>query len=85
MDNVIAITTRDVYGAVKAYPANDQALKLAAIAGTATLTPGALSIARDMGFVIRHITVDQNGFSISDTPSANDALAEILGEYGVSA
>ena len=74
MDNVVAITVRSVYGEDKFYPHNDQARSLAAIAGTKTLTRDVLLVAQDMGFIIRRITADRD-----------DALAEILGEYGVSA
>ena len=74
MNDVIAITVRSVYGVDKYYPSNDQAKKLAAIAGTTTLTGPTLRMAEDMGFRLRRITPDRDA-----------ALVEILGEYGVSA
>jgi len=74
MIDVIAVTIKNVYGEPKAYPANEQAQILADIAGTKTLTVNTLRCAEDMGFIIRRIT-----------PNVNDAMAEILGEYGVTA
>lgn len=38
MDSIIAIRLREVYGSVKAYPANEQAERLADMVGTKTLT-----------------------------------------------
>ena len=50
MQNVITVSLKDVYGTTKAYPANDQAVKLAALVGTKTLTPSTLMQAKAMGF-----------------------------------
>lgn len=43
----IAVKFRTVYGVERIYPANDAAMALADIAGTATLSPGILRNARD--------------------------------------
>jgi hypothetical protein len=50
MQDIITVTLKDVYGTVKAYPANVQAEKLAALVGTKTLTVQTLRLAKDMGF-----------------------------------
>jgi len=52
MNSRIEIKLRDVYGTTKAYPANDQAERLAKLSQTKTLTRFALSHAADMGFEI---------------------------------
>lgn len=39
-----------VYGNVVCYPVNEQAQRVAKLAGTKTLTPQALKIAKEMGF-----------------------------------
>lgn len=65
---IVEVTIRNVYGADKVYPANDLAYSLAELAGTATLTPRALAIARDMGFEVRI----KSGLSA-------DTLAAVLG------
>lgn len=48
----IELTTKQVYGATKLYPANDQARDLARLAGTTTLTMETLNIARRMGMEV---------------------------------
>jgi len=70
MDNVIAVTLKDVYGAVKAYPANEQAERLASLVGTKTLTVATLRSAAAMGFTLRYI----DRFGAAETWSA-DAFA----------
>jgi hypothetical protein len=45
----IQVTAKSVYGETKFYPANLTAAKLAAIAGTKTLTISALMLASEMG------------------------------------
>jgi hypothetical protein len=52
MDKLIQIKVREVYGVAKVYPVNAQAKLLAEIAGTKTLTHGALTRAERMGFQI---------------------------------
>ena len=52
MNTTIQIGKRDVYGAAKYYPANDQAHNLAKLIGTKTLTARAINQARAMGFDI---------------------------------
>lgn len=54
MDTTIAISLKDVYGQVKAYPANEQATKLANLVGTKTLTVQTLIDAASMGFRITY-------------------------------
>ena len=65
---IVEVTIRNVYGADKVYPANDLARSLAELAGTTTLTPRALAIARDMGMEVRI----KSGLSA-------DTLADVLG------
>lgn len=45
----IIVRAKSVYGQSKIYPVNEAAKKLAAIAGTTTLTTQALRLAREMG------------------------------------
>ena len=52
MNNIIKVSIRNVYGEDKVYPLDSQATKLAMLAGTKTLTPYTLRIARAMGFEI---------------------------------
>ena len=51
----IKVQLKEVYGTVKAYPANDQAVRLAAIAGSKTLTGRTLRLAEDMGLKVEEI------------------------------
>lgn len=55
----VQIQIRNVYGEEKAYPANDQARCIAAIAGTKTLTRHSLVYVLAMGATI--IEVDRHG------------------------
>ena len=52
MNNEIQVTIRSVYGLNKAFPTNDQAANLAAMAGTKTVTARTLAQAKKMGFDI---------------------------------
>ena len=54
MQTTITVSLRSVYGVTKAYPANDQAEKLADLVGTKTLTPATLLQAAKMGFRITY-------------------------------
>lgn len=51
----IEVFVRSVYGAHKAYPANDAAELLAEIAGTKTLDPKTLALAERLGFEIKQV------------------------------
>jgi hypothetical protein len=55
MQTIIAVTLKDVYGQTKAYPANDQASRLAALVGTKTLTVETLRQAQAMGFALTYV------------------------------
>lgn len=59
MNTKIEVTLKDVYGAIKAYPHNDQAKRLAGMVGTKTLTVSTLRDAKAMGFDL--IYVDRFG------------------------
>lgn len=52
MNTTILVEVRQFYGCTKVYPMNDQADRLAAIAGTTTLTPYTLQQAEAMGFTV---------------------------------
>ena len=52
MNQRIEVKLRDIYGATKAYPANEQAERLARLANTKTLTYATLSQAAEMGFEV---------------------------------
>jgi hypothetical protein len=71
METRIERTLREVYGTVKAYPVNEQAKRLAALAGTKTLTADTLRTARDMGFDL--VYVDR--FGAVESWSDNHSLA----------
>ncbi len=64
MQTEIQITIKSVYGETKAYPANDQARRLAGMVGTKTLTPSILEQARTMGF--RIVEVDRFGQAVGE-------------------
>ena len=67
----IEVTIKDVKVVevtIDIWPANPLARSIAELAGTATLTPRALAIARDMGFEVRI----KSGLSA-------DTLADVLG------
>lgn len=51
----IHVQVRTVYGRPSIYPANDAARTLARIAGTETLTPHALRLAKELGHVVHEI------------------------------
>jgi hypothetical protein len=55
MNTTILVEVRQVYGCTKVYPMNDQAKRLAGIAGTATLTPYTLQQAEAMGFTVTQV------------------------------
>lgn len=59
METAIKVQIRDVYGRPVAYPANQQAERLADMVGTKTLTIQTLRQAKAMGFVL--IEVDRRG------------------------
>ena len=44
------VEIKEVYGNKTIYPLNDQALLLARIAGTKTLTPSTIDLAKKLGF-----------------------------------
>lgn len=52
MQTTIKVQVRTVYGREAIYPACPQAVKLAKLAGTKTLTPEAMCVIREMGFGI---------------------------------
>lgn len=52
MNQRIEVKLRDIYGSTKAYPANEQAERLARLANTKTLTYATLSHAAEMGFEV---------------------------------
>ena len=52
MDNLIQVEARARYGGTDLHPMNHQAKLLAQLAGTKTLTPGTLDIAKELGFEI---------------------------------
>lgn len=52
MNTTITVSLRDVYGKTVAYPACDQARRLAELVGTTTLTGSTLLKAKRMGFDI---------------------------------
>ena len=51
----IAVTLKESYGRTLAYPANEQAHKLAAMLGAKTLTAHVLRQAQDMGLTLAYI------------------------------
>lgn len=52
----IEVEVRSVYGVATIYPCNDSAKVLAQIAGTKTLTPRVLELARDLGLQVVDMT-----------------------------
>lgn len=64
MNNLIEIVVRDVYGVPTVYPVNEQAKRLAAIAGTKTLTQAALQHAEAMGFLIQNVSRPASWISV---------------------
>jgi hypothetical protein len=56
MSAVVLVEVRNVYGRDTIYPANDNAERLAAIAGTKTLQPRHLELARGLGLEVREVT-----------------------------
>ncbi len=59
MKLVIQVEIKSVYGALKAYPANESAELLAQIAGTRTLASHTLALAERMGMVIKQVQPNQ--------------------------
>ena len=51
----IAVTLKESYGRTLAYPANEQAHKLAAMLGAKTLTAHVLRQAQDMGLALAYV------------------------------
>ena len=51
--SVVLVRFDRVYGLIKCYPANAQAETLARIAGTKTLKPETLTLARALGLTVR--------------------------------
>ena len=73
MENQIHVTLKDVYGKAKAYPANEQAKRLAMLVGNKTLTFVTLAQASTMGFRIMR---DIPGRGVADiTPNEMDSIA----------
>ena len=54
IETTILVEIRESYGARRAYPANEQAQRLARLVGAKTLTRATLDAARDMGFRVAH-------------------------------
>jgi hypothetical protein len=52
MNKTITVLTKDVYGQEKIYPVSEEAIKLAKLAGTKTLTPAAIQIIKSLGYSI---------------------------------
>jgi hypothetical protein len=52
MNKTITVLTKDVYGQEKIYPVSEDAIKLAKLAGTKTLTPAAIQIIKSLGYSI---------------------------------
>lgn len=68
MNTIVACTLKDVYGKTLAYPANEQAKRLAALVGSKTLTVSTLKQAHEMGFSLHY--VDRFGAFEAWSPSA---------------
>ena len=51
----IAVTLKESYGRTLAYPANEQAHRLAAMLGAKTLTAHVLRQAQDMGLTLAYV------------------------------
>jgi hypothetical protein len=56
MNAVVLVEVRNVYGRETIYPANDNAERLAAIAGAKTLQLRHLELARGLGLEVREVT-----------------------------
>ena len=54
LNPVLRVRLADQYGRPVVHPVNQQAKWLAEIAGTKTLTPHALNLARRMGFIVEY-------------------------------
>tara|TARA_R110000764_G_scaffold74896_1_gene151540 strand:- start:110 stop:322 length:213 start_codon:yes stop_codon:yes gene_type:complete len=53
MDNIIlTVEYKNVYGNELVYPVNAKAKAIARLAGSKTLTPQAIQIAKELGFII---------------------------------
>lgn len=55
----IKVQVKSVYGTSKIYPANAAAETLAQIAGTKTLSPAILQLAKQLGMVITEVSAPQ--------------------------
>ncbi len=55
LNPVLRIRIADQYGKTVAIPVNQQAKWLAEIAQTKTLTPHAIKVARQMGFMVEYV------------------------------
>lgn len=51
-ERAVVVRFEKVYGLVKCYPVCQNAIRIAALAGTKTLTPMALKLSRGLGFTI---------------------------------
>lgn len=52
MDKTITVKARNVYGAIKYYPACDTSRLLCEVAGTSQVTPAMITICKSNGFEI---------------------------------
>ena len=55
LNPLIRVRLADQYGRPAIHPVNQQARWLAEIAGTKTLTPHAIKLARQMGFTVEYV------------------------------
>ena len=60
MVTIIQFQMRDVYGEPRAYPVNAQAIALAKLVGTKTLTEDTLRQAAAMGFTLEQVAFGAN-------------------------
>lgn len=80
----IEVTVRNVYGNELIYPVNDAAKTLAEIAGTKTLKPDTLSLARKLGHMVVevsqnrvHLLQAQAAFKQDPTPRLATAMKQL--------
>ena len=69
----LTIYARSVYGTVNFYPINDAAKALAQIAGTKTLTPSVIQLARGLGMSVECLPDP----ALSDEECLNDPLLSL--------
>ncbi len=74
-DKTIQINIRSVYGAAKAYPVCDAAQRFATLAGSKTLTLGALREIAALGYAIFNVG---NGATNCIDPHALRDLANVI-------